>query len=374
MIWLTWRQHRGQILVLAVGLLVLGALLLLTGRPMHDAFADTGLDECLRTQGDPAFVPVTGEGGCIELAEAFASRFFNERLLALVAFILLPVMAGMFLGAPVVARELEQGTHQLVWTQGVSRTRWAVTKLVMLSLILLAVAGLFALMVEWWFEPLNRATGDRFTWLIFDQQGSVLAGYALFAFALGVLAGAVTRRTVRAMGITLASFFVVRFAVAVWIRPHYLGTLERTYPLSINRMPNPFRSDFVIGGGGPGIGGIYDAAGRFIKGWPDVLPAADASRVRVRVRARRLQPGDLPTGEPVLALPGHRDVAVRRDGGRAPDRRDLVDPAAPHLNRTVPERIPAASPSAAGVSAESHPKVGLAGTSPRCKDCANDGW
>ena len=107
-IWLTWRQHRGQILVLAVGLLVLGALLLLTGRPMHDAFADTGLDGCLRTQGDPAFVPVTGEGGCIELAEAFASRFFNERLLALVAFILLPVMAGMFLGAPVVARELEQ--------------------------------------------------------------------------------------------------------------------------------------------------------------------------------------------------------------------------------------------------------------------------
>jgi hypothetical protein len=265
-IWLSWRQHRGQILVLAVGLLVLGALLLLTGRPMRDAFADTGLDRCLRTQGDPAFVPVTGEGGCVELAEAFASRFFNERLLALVAFILLPVMAGMFLGAPVVARELEQGTHQFVWTQGVSRTRWAVTKLVMLSLILLAVAGLFALMVEWWFEPLNRATGDRFTWLIFDQQGSVPAGYALFAFALGVLAGAITRRTVRAMGITLASFFVVRFAVAVWIRPHYLGTLERTYPLSANRMPNPFRSDFVIGGGGPGIGGIYDAAGRFIKG------------------------------------------------------------------------------------------------------------
>jgi hypothetical protein len=68
------------------------------------------------------------------------------------------------------------------------------------------------------------------------------------------------------MGITLASFFVVRFAVAVWIRPHYLGTLERTYPLSANRVPNPLRSDFVIGGGGPGIGGIYDAAGRFIKG------------------------------------------------------------------------------------------------------------
>ena len=31
-------------------------------------------------------------------------------------------------------------------------------------------------------------------------------------------------------------------------------------------MRTPFRSDFVIGGGGPSIGGIYDAAGRFIKG------------------------------------------------------------------------------------------------------------
>jgi ABC-2 type transport system ATP-binding protein len=29
------------------------------------------------------------------------------------------------------------------------------------------------------------ATGYRFTWLFFDQQGPVLIGYALFAFALG---------------------------------------------------------------------------------------------------------------------------------------------------------------------------------------------
>ena len=279
---------------------------------MHDAFADTGLDPCLRTQGDPAFVPVTGEGGCIELAGEFGEPGpLDQPLLALVGFILLPVMAGdVPRRARAESRELDRGTHQLVWTQGgASRTRWAVTPLCdALSLILLAVAGLFALMVDWWFEPLNLSHRRPFHLadLRSANKGACWRGYALFAFALGVLAGAVTRRTVRAMGITLASFFVVRFAVAVWIRPHYLGTLERTSPLSVNRMPNPFRSDFVIGGGGPAHRRHLRRRRSIHQGWPDVLPAAHARRVRVRVRARRLQPGDLPAGEPVLALPEHR--------------------------------------------------------------------
>ena len=75
-----------------------------------------------------------------------------------------------------------------------------------------------------------------------------------------MLLGAVTRRTVRAMAITVVTFFAVRFAVAVWIRPRYLPELVRTYSVFGNRIPNPMRGDFIIGGGGPGIGGIYDGA------------------------------------------------------------------------------------------------------------------
>ena len=36
----------------------------------------------------------------------------------------------MFWGAPLVARELEAGTHRLIWNQSVTRTRWLVTKVV----------------------------------------------------------------------------------------------------------------------------------------------------------------------------------------------------------------------------------------------------
>jgi hypothetical protein len=172
----------------------------------------------------------------------------------------------MFLGAPVVARELEQGTHQLVWTQGVGRRRWAVTKFALLALAVLVLGSIFAVAVDLWFEPLNRATGQRFTWLIFDQQGIVVAGYAVFAFALGVLAGAMTRRTLRAMGVTLLLFCIVRFGVAVWVRPELAPRAERSYPVVATTMPNRLVGDWIIGGGGPGVGGIYDAEGREVQG------------------------------------------------------------------------------------------------------------
>ena len=37
--------------------------------------------------------------------------------------------SGVFWGAPLVARELEAGTHRLVWNQSVTRTRWLAIKL-----------------------------------------------------------------------------------------------------------------------------------------------------------------------------------------------------------------------------------------------------
>src|SRR6185369_14593823 len=43
-------------------------------------------------------------------------------------FAVRPVLVGVFFGAPLVAREVEQGTHRLVWTQGVTRLQWALAK------------------------------------------------------------------------------------------------------------------------------------------------------------------------------------------------------------------------------------------------------
>jgi hypothetical protein len=45
-----------------------------------------------------------------------------------------PALIGAFVGAPVLARELETGTFRYAWTQGFERWRWALAKLVALAI------------------------------------------------------------------------------------------------------------------------------------------------------------------------------------------------------------------------------------------------
>jgi hypothetical protein len=138
-----------------------------------------------------------------------------------------PVVVGMFWGAPLVARELETGTHRLVWTQSVTRTRWLAVKLGLMGLASVAASGLLSLMVTWWSSPIDRVNMNQFT-SVFDQRGVVPVGYAAFAFALGVFAGLLARRTLPAMAATLVAFVTVRVAITFWVRPHLMAPVQTT--------------------------------------------------------------------------------------------------------------------------------------------------
>jgi hypothetical protein len=48
-------------------------------------------------------------------------------------------------------------------------------------------------------------------------------GYAAFAFSLGALTGAIVRRLLPAMAVSLAGFVAVRLAVTAWVRPHLIS-------------------------------------------------------------------------------------------------------------------------------------------------------
>ena len=256
MIWLTWRQHRVQVLFVVLGMAVIAALIVPTGLKMHSVFTDSGLAACLRRTGGTEFVAV-GSGrsaGCGELANQFLARFGNLQPLA-VLFAVVPLLVGLFLGAPLVAREVEHGTHRLVWTQGVSRLRWALVKFGLVAAAGLAIAVGYTLLLSWWIRPLNGANGSRFTVLIFDQQGIAPIGYTLFAVALGIFAGTVTHRMMSAMATTLAGFLAVRLVVAGWARPHFLAQRERTFPVTTEVEPNPLSGDWII------RTGIYDSSG-----------------------------------------------------------------------------------------------------------------
>jgi hypothetical protein len=144
--------------------------------------------------------------------------------------IVVPGLIGMFWGAPLAAREFEEGTFRLAWTQSVPRVRWLAVKLGVAGLASMAAAGLFSLAVTWWSGPLDRAAANQFG--TFDQRGIVPVGYAAFAFSLGVLAGFLLRRTLPAMMVTLAVFTAARLAVFTWVRPRLISPVTLNLPLN----------------------------------------------------------------------------------------------------------------------------------------------
>ncbi|MFY1620447.1 ABC transporter permease [Micromonospora sp. WMMD736] len=257
MIWLTWRQHRKLAFYTLLGFLVLAAVLVPIGITMRNTFADLGLADCVRQLADPNVAMTTRET-CDASFNRFSNRYDSLNLVA-VLLITLPALVGLFWGAPLVAREVEQGTHRFVWTQGVGRTRWALVKfgLVGGAVVLLAVG--YGLGMSWWVEPLTQAAHEgRLGVIVFDLQGIVPIGYTLFAVALGIFAGTVWKRMLSAMGITLAGYIGVRAAVEILARPHYQPARTQTFPIQGGGIPEGDRGNWVL------AVGIRDADGTMV--------------------------------------------------------------------------------------------------------------
>ena len=104
-----------------------------------------------------------------------------------------PALLGVFWGAPLVARELETGTSQFAWMQSVTRKHWLTVKAGWMLLAAAAWGGAVSALVTWWSGPDNALQLDAFKPGRLDIMGIVPVGYALFAMALGIAAGAVAR-------------------------------------------------------------------------------------------------------------------------------------------------------------------------------------
>jgi hypothetical protein len=105
-----------------------------------------------------------------------------------------------------------------------------VTKLLLGGLATAAVAGSVTLAITWWYRARDKVGANQYG--VFDRRDIVPIGYAVFAFAVGVLIGAIIRRTVPAMAASLGVFVFVRVAIAVWIRPHLLSPVHQTMSLA----------------------------------------------------------------------------------------------------------------------------------------------
>lgn len=226
---LLWRQHRDQLVWTAVVLVVAGALMAAVAHSADRWLVDYAHWLArVRTEGCPLPVegnavvhaPPTvchallarysgGQQSSFAHAYNFAIPVFEEGLPVLM------VVLGVLIGAPLVAREVEQRTHLVAWTQSISRRRWYSVKTAILATCL-GLAGLLAGFANDRTQiPLDHGGLTSSRWIWFFSIDLAPAAEAVLAFALAVAIGALLRRTLPAIGAALVSFLAL-FLLTAW--------------------------------------------------------------------------------------------------------------------------------------------------------------
>jgi ABC-2 family transporter protein len=241
---LIWRQHRGQALWIVITVTALCAVMVGYGLSAehwlagyHSWLQQLAAAGCPPPNAHSGVFHVRSAATCSALKDrypgsmqaAFASRYSFAILFSQDGLPAVFAIIGALIGAPLVAREVEQRTHLAAWTQSVSRRRWYITKIAAVTAAL-AVAGLAAGTANAWLQHQLAAgdiTSSRWSWFV--SINLALAGAATLAFALGVAFGAVLRRTLPAIGAAVAGFTALLLA-ARWIALALTPVTDTTGP------------------------------------------------------------------------------------------------------------------------------------------------
>ncbi|MFC9605332.1 ABC transporter [Streptomyces niveus] len=194
MTWLVWRQHRAAFwTILAASALSVALMVYQRGQMM----------DFLDGYGHPA-------KGLVEAGNDF-QQYIDAFSIVSTGLGMIPVLLGVFLGAPLLAGDLEDGTAKLVAAQSMSRTRWLATKLALAGLVVVVSTGVLSAVFGWWWSPV-KSEATVMDWIsgeAFNNTGPVPVALTLLSVFGGVAIGVVLRRTLMAMVVTFG------FTVAV---------------------------------------------------------------------------------------------------------------------------------------------------------------
>jgi hypothetical protein len=251
--WLTWRQHRWALL----GSLVLAAAL--TGWMVYLASDMTSFyHQCHNTLcpvGSPQFETLNARfTGPIDVA--------NNLLLGVEY---LPVLIGMFLGVPLLAKEYEQRTLLLAWSQDISPVRWLWTKLTLIGLFVAALTAVLSAASGHLAHVLhNVGGGSLFEGQRFLDSGMLPLAIGVSWFAVGVALGAAVRRILPAAMAVITGFIGVMLTVQ-WRFPTLMTPVSRWFPFGDPANRPGLTNALVVKGSievGPGhVVNLFDASG-----------------------------------------------------------------------------------------------------------------
>ncbi|MGW3634684.1 ABC transporter permease [Streptomyces sp. NPDC005122] len=211
--WLIWRQNRTAFWIGLAAAAAVAVYAAVQHQHAAAAAAAQHLDACHGRETSAA---------CLKSLLAFEKEHQFPLRRPLQAMVLLPFLFGLFLGGPQLAQELESGTYRTVTTQSVTRTHWIVAKIGVPLAVTAFVSSVFAAAMTWWWHPVAAALGPLFPWqgwYPFYGVGPVVVGLSVLLYLLGATLGLVLRRTVLAMGATLAAGAGL-FALLEQVRPY----------------------------------------------------------------------------------------------------------------------------------------------------------
>jgi hypothetical protein len=269
-------QHRAALITIFVAFVVLVIAIVIGRDAVSASYASYLAAGC--TLAHPINL-----GVCANTANQFADiPSFTPLVIALRLF---PLVIGAFVGAPLVAREMESGTYRFAWTQGVGRIRLLIVTLAMLALIVTPVAvALGFLLGGWYIHPyavINVAVGSHWQSGLFTTTWWMTPVWTLFALALGTLVGAVVKRTVAAIATTAVVVGGVLLAVGLYLNRIFDIGAVASSRLMLSYFPTGTINTVAFGGVGPS--GSLLVRGWFVGPGGRVLGSHAAKRVRDHV-------------------------------------------------------------------------------------------
>ncbi|HEX7495536.1 MAG TPA: hypothetical protein VF349_02770 [Candidatus Limnocylindrales bacterium] len=214
-IWLTYKQQRFETLAVAVMCLGAAAWALLASWHLNSV----GVPASCLVDGGVPYWNGPSNASWIPAACQLPSQRFTDALTSLDVGLasslgdVLPFFVGITMGAPLVARELEQGTAPLSWSLAGARWKWLAGRILAALLLivpLLLIAGLAADVLR---GAQERGIDLHASFHYFTTRGVflVLWGVAtlMSTVALGTLYG-------RTMPVVVVALIVCLFARATW--------------------------------------------------------------------------------------------------------------------------------------------------------------
>lgn len=157
----------------------------------------------------------------------------NKQAIVLnILLLFVPCLFGIVFGAPLVAGEFDQHTNRLAWTQGISRTRWLVSKWLTVLVVLVLLVTLLTSVAQWWVGRTYEQLPFQLVQTVgvgqvghiqpqfFPITGLAPISYTAFAFSLGVASGVVVRKVSWAIAGTVVVYTAVALLMVAIIRPN----------------------------------------------------------------------------------------------------------------------------------------------------------